>query len=56
MIATMDDHNRKPNTGMWDVMCSRLNGGVAPGWCWGKECGEGVWGKSLTSFCGDAAG
>lgn len=31
MMATMDDNYRKPSTGMWDLMCSRLNGGVVPG-------------------------
>ena len=43
MMATMDDNYRKPSTGMWDLMCSRLNGGVVPGGfgVW-KKCGECV--------------
>jgi len=31
MLATGDDDYRKPSTGMWDLFCGTLNGGVQPG-------------------------
>ncbi|EFJ42612.1 hypothetical protein VOLCADRAFT_121502, partial [Volvox carteri f. nagariensis] len=41
--ATLDDQNRKPNTGMWHFFCQRHNGGVQPD-------------LSKSFYVGDAAG
>ncbi|CAG9460313.1 unnamed protein product [Pedinophyceae sp. YPF-701] len=42
VMATMDDDNRKPKTGMFEFFVEHLNGGVRP--------------SAESFFCGDAAG
>ncbi len=36
MLATGSGCFRKPETGMWELMCAQLNGRVPPG----EKCGE----------------
>ena len=43
LVATSEDHYRKPNTGMWDYFVKNLNGGVKVN-------------LQKSIYCGDAAG